>query len=197
MIWVDYVIIAVIALSALIGLARGLIREVLSLVIWVAAAGVAWVFHRPLADQLTPWLSTPTVRIGVAFVILVFVVLILGAISGPAPDHPDRQDRAHRDGPPARRPLRCGPGRRPGGGAGLSGGPDPHAGGPLVEGVATHRALPDPGGPAAGADSPGGRRPRSRACDPSPLSRASRLRLLGALVYGASPIRPRSAPAQI
>jgi membrane protein required for colicin V production len=82
MIWVDYVIIAVIALSALIGLARGLIREVLSLLIWVAAAGVAWLFHRTLADQLTPWLSTPTVRIGVAFVILVFVVLILGAILG-------------------------------------------------------------------------------------------------------------------
>jgi membrane protein required for colicin V production len=82
MIWVDYVIIATVALSAVIGLARGLIREVLSLVIWVAAAGVAWIFHRPLADQLTPWLSTPTVRIGVAFVILVFVVLILGAIFG-------------------------------------------------------------------------------------------------------------------
>lgn len=82
MIWVDYVIIAVIALSAVIGLARGLIREVLSLVIWVAAGGVAWVFHRTLADQLTPWLSTPSVRVGVAFVILVFVVLILGAIFG-------------------------------------------------------------------------------------------------------------------
>lgn len=82
MIWVDYVIIAVIALSAVIGLARGLIREVLSLVIWVAAGAVAWVFHRPLADQLTPWLSTPSVRVGVAFVILVFVVLILGAIFG-------------------------------------------------------------------------------------------------------------------
>lgn len=82
MIWVDYVIIAIVALSAAIGLARGLIREVLSLAIWVAAAFVAWTFHRPLADQLTPWLSTPSVRIGVAFVILVFVVLILGAILG-------------------------------------------------------------------------------------------------------------------
>ena len=41
MIWVDYVIIAVIALSAVIGLARGLIREVLSLAIWVAAGAVA------------------------------------------------------------------------------------------------------------------------------------------------------------
>jgi membrane protein required for colicin V production len=82
MIWVDYVIIAILALSAVIGLARGLIREVLSLIIWVVAVLVAWRFHSALADQLTPWLSTPSVRIGVAFVILVFVVLILGAILG-------------------------------------------------------------------------------------------------------------------
>jgi membrane protein required for colicin V production len=82
MIWVDYVIVGILALSAVIGLARGLIREVLSLIIWVVAVLVAWKFHSPLADQLTHWLSTPSVRIGVAFVILVFVVLILGAILG-------------------------------------------------------------------------------------------------------------------
>ena len=36
-IWVDYCIIGLIALSALIGLSRGLIREVFSLVIWGTA----------------------------------------------------------------------------------------------------------------------------------------------------------------
>jgi membrane protein required for colicin V production len=82
MIWVDFVIIGILALSAVIGLARGLIREVLSLAIWVVAVFAAWTFHRPLADQLTPWLSTPSVRIGVAFIVLVLVVLILGAILG-------------------------------------------------------------------------------------------------------------------
>lgn len=82
MVWVDYVIIGILALSALIGLARGLIREVLSLIIWIVAVLVAWQFHGPLAEQLTPWLSTPSVRVGVAFVVLVFVVLILGAILG-------------------------------------------------------------------------------------------------------------------
>jgi membrane protein required for colicin V production len=82
MIWVDYVIIGILVLSALIGLARGLIREVLSLVIWVVAVLAAWTLHRPLADQLTPWLSTSSVRLGVAFIIVVLVVLILGAILG-------------------------------------------------------------------------------------------------------------------
>ena len=82
MIWVDFAIIGIIALSAIIGLARGFIREVLSLAIWVVAVFAAWTFHRTLAEQLTPWLSTPSVRIGVAFIVLVLVVLILGAILG-------------------------------------------------------------------------------------------------------------------
>jgi membrane protein required for colicin V production len=82
MIWVDYLIIGIVALSALIGLARGLIREVLSLVIWAVAVFVAWTFHRSVAEHLTPWLSQPSVRVGVAFILLVFAVLILGAILG-------------------------------------------------------------------------------------------------------------------
>ena len=53
MIWVDYVIIALIALSAVIGLARGLIREVLSLVIWVAAG--AWVLGTASHPRLYGW----------------------------------------------------------------------------------------------------------------------------------------------
>jgi membrane protein required for colicin V production len=82
MIWVDYVIIAIIALSALIGLARGLVREVISLVVWIAALAVAWLFYEPVAMELTPWISTPSIRIGVAVLILVFGVLIAGAIFG-------------------------------------------------------------------------------------------------------------------
>ncbi len=82
MIWVDYVIIAIIALSALIGLARGLVREVVSLLVWGAAIFVAWMFYEPLALELTPWISTPSARIGVAVLILVLGVLIAGAILG-------------------------------------------------------------------------------------------------------------------
>jgi len=82
MIWVDYVIIAIIALSALIGLARGLVREVISLVVWVAALAAAWLFYEPVALELTPWISTPSLRIGVAVLIIVFGVLIAGAILG-------------------------------------------------------------------------------------------------------------------
>jgi len=82
MIWVDYVIIGIIALSAILGLARGLIREVLALGVWIAALLAAWVFYRPVADQLTPWLSTPSLRMGAAVVLIVLGVLIAGAIVG-------------------------------------------------------------------------------------------------------------------
>jgi len=82
MMWLDYLILGIIALSALIGLVRGLVREVLSLAIWIGAILVAWVLYEPLAERLTPWISTPSVRLGAAFLILVFGVLILGAIVG-------------------------------------------------------------------------------------------------------------------
>jgi membrane protein required for colicin V production len=80
MIWVDYVIIGIIALSALIGLARGLIREVISLAVWIIALAAAWLFYEPVAAELEPWIATPSLRIGAAVLILVVAVLIVGAI---------------------------------------------------------------------------------------------------------------------
>ncbi len=82
MIWVDYVIIGIIVLSAIIGLARGLIREVLALGVWIAALVAAWFFYRPVGELLTPWVETPSVRLGAAVVLIVLTVLIVGAIIG-------------------------------------------------------------------------------------------------------------------
>lgn len=80
MIWVDYAIMGVIGLSAVIGLVRGLIKEVVSLVIWGVAIFVAWTFYAPVAEMLTPWVSTPSLRLGLAVLLLVIGVLFLGAI---------------------------------------------------------------------------------------------------------------------
>ena len=41
---VDFIIIAVLALSVLVGLWRGLISEVLALVTWIAAFWIAWTY---------------------------------------------------------------------------------------------------------------------------------------------------------
>lgn len=82
MIWIDYVIVGIVALSALVGFSRGLVREVLSLAIWVAAALVAWSFYQDLAVHLEPWIGAPSVRLGAAFLLLFLTVLILGTIAG-------------------------------------------------------------------------------------------------------------------
>ena len=42
--WTDGIILGVLALSVLIGLFRGLVSEILSLVIWIAAFWVTWTF---------------------------------------------------------------------------------------------------------------------------------------------------------
>jgi membrane protein required for colicin V production len=80
--WVDYAILGVIFLSALVGLSRGLIREVVSLGVWIAAILIAWFFHRDVAELLVPYLSQPSVRLGAAFIGLVLVTLMVGAILG-------------------------------------------------------------------------------------------------------------------
>lgn len=80
--WIDYIILGAIAFSALVGVARGLIREVLSLGTWIAALAIAWFFHQELADLLSGQLDHPLVRKGAAFIGLVLVVLIAGAILG-------------------------------------------------------------------------------------------------------------------
>ncbi|MGQ9658791.1 MAG: CvpA family protein [Thermochromatium sp.] len=82
--WVDFIILGTIALSALIGVARGLIRELVSLGTWIAALVIAWFFHQELADLLSEQIAQPLVRKGVAFIALVLLVLLAGAILGAA-----------------------------------------------------------------------------------------------------------------
>lgn len=80
MLVIDYVIIGIIAVSAIVGLARGFVREVIALGVWAAALAAAWFFYQPVAVQLEPWISTPTLRIGAAALLLIFLVLVLGAV---------------------------------------------------------------------------------------------------------------------
>lgn len=80
MVWVDYVIIGIIALSAIISIIRGFVREVLSLAAWIVAFWVALVFSPELSLHLTPYVETPSIRLFAAFAGLFLVTLILGAL---------------------------------------------------------------------------------------------------------------------
>jgi membrane protein required for colicin V production len=80
MLWVDILIIAIIAVSAVISLIRGFVQEALSLVTWIAAFTLAWLFFRPLAVQLQPLIDVASLRLGVAYGIILLLVLLLGAL---------------------------------------------------------------------------------------------------------------------
>jgi len=60
--WVDWAIIAVIAISSLISLKRGFVKEALSLLTWIIAGVVAWMFGGALAQHLVEFIETPSAR---------------------------------------------------------------------------------------------------------------------------------------
>lgn len=80
MIWIDYILLAIIAVSALLSLWRGFVREALSLVSWVAALWVALLFFHDLADWLARWIDTPSVRDAVGFGSLFVITVMIGGL---------------------------------------------------------------------------------------------------------------------
>jgi membrane protein required for colicin V production len=77
--WIDFVIIGVIALSALISLIRGFVKEALSLVIWFGAFFIASNYYERLAVYFTNF-QDDMVRKGAAIALLFVTTLIVGAI---------------------------------------------------------------------------------------------------------------------
>ena len=80
LIWIDFAILGVILLSALISLIRGFIREAFSLAVWILAFWISWTFFRDLSLHMESFIATPSVRLGVAFVILMILSLTVGGL---------------------------------------------------------------------------------------------------------------------
>ncbi|TCK17781.1 membrane protein required for colicin V production [Thiogranum longum] len=80
MIWVDYFILAIITISALLSLWRGFFKEALSLVTWVAALWVAMLYFGDFSGYLSQWIETPSVRRWVAFAVLFVATVIAGGV---------------------------------------------------------------------------------------------------------------------
>ena len=78
--WLDLVIIGIIALSALISLIRGFVKESISLVTWIVAGLLALRYFSPMAELLEPFIAAPTIRSVAGFAILFVCTLIVGAI---------------------------------------------------------------------------------------------------------------------
>jgi len=82
MTWFDYAVIAVLAVSVLIGVWRGFVREVFALGGWVAAFVAAMVFAGEAGELLPASSATPFVRSAAAGVVIFVVVLIACSIAG-------------------------------------------------------------------------------------------------------------------
>ncbi|MCO6440434.1 MAG: CvpA family protein [Nitrococcus mobilis] len=63
-----------------ISLVRGFVREVLSIVVWIAAFWVSLRFARQLAFYLDDYVHSPTLRLMIAFAGLFIAVLVLGGV---------------------------------------------------------------------------------------------------------------------
>ncbi len=77
---VDWILLAIVLISTAIALVRGFIKEVISLVTWLAAFGVALAFSQPAAVLVPEAVDIPSARVAIAFVALFVIVLILGGI---------------------------------------------------------------------------------------------------------------------
>lgn len=76
----DIVILGILLISVLIGLFRGLVGEVLSLLRWIAAFWIAAVFGAQVGQLYSPWLHSPEARIVAGSITCFVAVLIVAAL---------------------------------------------------------------------------------------------------------------------
>ena len=72
----DWIIIGVILFSTLISIRRGFLKEVLSLVTWLVAVIVAWIFGAQVSTLLVDYITVASIRNVAAFGVLFFVTLL-------------------------------------------------------------------------------------------------------------------------
>ncbi len=80
MIWIDYAIITLVVISAIIGLFRGFVKEAFSLGIWILAIWIGLNFSRSFSTFLDSAISLPSARMAVSFAVLFFLTLIVGGL---------------------------------------------------------------------------------------------------------------------
>jgi membrane protein required for colicin V production len=83
----DYLLIAAILISAIVGALRGFLREAVALGAWIVALFVAWHFSDLVEPYLGGVLGDSNVRPWAARIIIIALVLLLGAAIGALLSH--------------------------------------------------------------------------------------------------------------
>ena len=73
----DFAILVVVGLSCILGLWRGLVREVLVLTSWIAIVLVSWLYIGSLAELLQDLIEQPVLQTLIAFLIILLGVGLL------------------------------------------------------------------------------------------------------------------------
>ena len=76
----DIVIVIIVLLSSVIGLARGLVKELLSLIIWFAAIVLSLYFSATVGDVLIDQIDDASIREVIGFFLIFVVTLIAGGV---------------------------------------------------------------------------------------------------------------------
>lgn len=78
--YADYVVLGIIAISALVGAIRGFVKEAFSLLVWAAAFLIAFQYSGAVAMQLETHIELPSARTSLAFAGLFLGVLLVGGL---------------------------------------------------------------------------------------------------------------------
>ncbi|GLQ30930.1 CvpA family protein [Litoribrevibacter albus] len=78
--WLDIVIISVIVVSALISLKRGFVKELLSLITWVAAILIARIYAYDFSHYLSDFANNGKSALVLAFFVLFIGTLVVGSL---------------------------------------------------------------------------------------------------------------------
>lgn len=82
MVTLDYIVLAVILCSAVVGVFRGFLREVISVMSWILAVWLAWKLAPGLAPKFGGVLEDPAYGLWAARAIIFLLVVIGGSVIG-------------------------------------------------------------------------------------------------------------------
>jgi membrane protein required for colicin V production len=78
--YADYVVLAIVVISMLVGAIRGFVKEAFSLLVWAAAFLIAFQYSGTVALQLESHIELPSARTSLAFAGLFLSVLLVGGL---------------------------------------------------------------------------------------------------------------------
>ncbi|HPF72164.1 MAG: CvpA family protein [Rhodanobacteraceae bacterium] len=79
--WLDITLLVILGLSTLVGLWRGFLVEVSSIVVWVAAFWLAFTYGEQLAPLFEGHVEAPSARLMLGYALLFVLALIVGGLT--------------------------------------------------------------------------------------------------------------------